>query len=155
MAEATLRDVRGPAALEPAARWWKRISPKLVPVFAVVTALVISMLFMMVTKLATTGKVDVGTQLNTTGTAYAALIEGSVGFVINNVLSPDNLNLAKTYIGSTETSAREANLAARTAGDVATLGMETALRYGEVLARYSDMSDEDLVALGAAIPDIH
>ncbi len=49
MAEGTLNNVRGPAALEPAARWWKRISPKLVPVFAVVTALIVSMLFMMVT----------------------------------------------------------------------------------------------------------
>src|SRR5205085_12223112 len=68
---------------------------------------------------------------------------GSVGFVINNVLSPDNLNLAKTYIGNTETSAREANLAARTAADVATLGMDTALRYGDVLARHEDISDED------------
>ena len=154
MAEGTLHDVRGPAALEPAARWWKRISPKLVPVFAVVTALIVSMLFMMVTKLATSGKVDVGAQLNTTGTAYSALIEGSLGVVVNNVLTADSLNLAKTYIGNTETSAREANLAARTAADVATIGMDTALRYGEVLARHTDVSDEDLAALGAAIPDI-
>lgn len=154
MAEGTLNNVRGPASLAPAARWWKRISPRFVPVLAVITALIVSMLFMMLTKLATTGKLDIGGQLNTTGTAYSALVEGSVGFVINSVLTAEKLNLAKTYIGDTETTARQANLDARTAGDVASTGMDTARRYGEVLARFTDTSDEDLATLGAAIPDI-
>src|SRR5688572_16889605 len=154
MAEGNLRNVRGPAAFAPAAHWWKRISPKLVPLFAVITALIISMLFMMVTKLATTGRVDIGGQLNTTGTAYSALIEGSVGLVINNVLTTDNLNLAKTFVATQELTPREVNVAARTAGDVAVTGIDTAIRYGEVLQRHASLTDEDLTSLAGAIPDI-
>jgi hypothetical protein len=154
MTEGNLRNVRGPAALAPAAHWWKRISPKLVPVFAVITALIISMLFMMVTKLATTGSVDIGAQLNTTGTAYSALIEGSVGFVINNVLTTDSLNLAKTYVATQELTPREVNVAARMAGDLAVTGIDAAIRYGEVLERHASLTDEDLESLAGAIPDI-
>ncbi len=154
MTEGNLRNVRGPVALDPAARWWKRISPTLVPVFAVITALIISMLFMMVTKLATTGRVDIGSQLNTTGTAYSALIEGSVGLVINNVLTTDNLNLAKTFVANQELTPREVNLAARTAGDLAVTGIDNALHYGEVLERHASLTDEELETLAGAIPDI-
>jgi len=154
MAETTLRNVRGPAALDPAARRWKRISPRLVPLFAVVTALIVSMLFMMVVKFATTGSVDVGGQLNTTGTAYSALIEGSIGVVVNEALTPNSLNLAKTYVAGTELSPREANVAARTAADVGALGIDTAIRYGEVLERRASLTDDELATLGGAIPDI-
>jgi len=154
MAETTLREIRGPAALEPAARQWKRISPRLVPVFAVITALIVSMLFMMVIRFATTGRLDVGGQLNTTGTAYSALIEGSVGVVINNALTPDSLNLAKTFVADSAITPRETNSAARTAADVAAIGMDTAIRYGEVLERRSDLTDEEVTTLGGMIPDI-
>ena len=110
MAEGTLR---GPQALAPAARQWRRISPRLVPVFAVLTALIISMLFMMLSTFIRVGSVDIGAELNKTGTAYSALIEGSIGVVINNTLTADGLTLARTYASSGEISPRQANQAAR------------------------------------------
>ena len=88
MAESTLR---GPTALAPAARRWQRVSPRLVPLLAVVTALIISALFMIFIRLVTTGRVDIGRELNTAGTAYSALIEGSTGLVINNTLNAGDL----------------------------------------------------------------
>jgi ABC-type uncharacterized transport system permease subunit len=151
MAETALR---GPAALEPMARRWKRISPRLVPVFSLITALIISALFMMVTRLAANGSINIGEQLNKTGTAYSALIEGSVGLAINRVLTPDDLELAKRFVGDTEISPREANVAARAAGDVAVLGTETALRHSDLLSQHPNLTDEQIDTLGPDIPDI-
>ena len=61
------------------ARAWQQISPSLVPILAVVTALLITIPFMIVTG----GGGDVGKGLNIAGTAYSALIEGSLGVVVN------------------------------------------------------------------------
>ncbi len=88
MAEGT---PRGPAALSPLAKRWARISPALVPLFAVITALIVSMLFILITELLVQGHVDVAQVLNTTGTAYNGLLEGSVGVTISNTLHADDV----------------------------------------------------------------
>ncbi|MBI5666797.1 MAG: ABC transporter permease [Chloroflexi bacterium] len=152
MAEGTLR---GPAALEPAARRWRQISPRLVPLLAVVTALIISMLFMIGIAFITTGSVDIGHELNVTGTAYSALLEGSVGLVVNNVLTPDDLKQAQAFIATGDFTPRDVNRASRTASDIANRGSLNQLaRFGEVLARYPDLTDEQIDELGASITDI-
>src|SRR3982751_3748053 len=111
MAEAS---VRAPKALSPFAKQWARISPSLVPLFAVVTALVVSMLFILITDLLVQGHVDVGEVLNTTGTAYNGLLEGSVGVTVSNTLHSDDLNLAKQYVASTDKLAtRQLTIAGR------------------------------------------
>lgn len=152
MAEGTLR---GPTALAPVARRWGQISPRLVPIFAVVTALIISMLFMILTTFITRGRVDIGTELNKTGTAYAGLLEGSVGITLSNTLTTDSLNLAKTYVANTpDMGTRDLNLASRAADDVSKLGVETALRYNELFTKYPDLTDEQVDELGSRIGDI-
>jgi hypothetical protein len=133
MAERTLR---GPAALAPLAHRWHQISPRLVPLFAVLTSLIISMLFIMFTTLLAKGQVDIGAVLNKTGTAYNGLIEGSVGLTFSDTLTPDGLNLAKTYIGDTETATRQVNIAARTADEISKIGLDTVVHYGDVLSRH-------------------
>lgn len=152
MAEASLR---GPTALAPIARRWGRISPALVPIFAVVTALIIGMLFMILTTFITRGSVDIGAELNKTGTAYAGLLEGSVGITFSNTLTSDSLNLAEIYVANTpDMGTRDLNLAARAADDVGKLGLEKALRYDELFARYPDLTDEQIDELGSRIADI-
>ncbi len=151
MANVTLR---GPSALEPLAHQWRRISPRLVPLFALITALIISTIFMMVIHFSATGNIDIGEQINKAGTAYSALLEGSVGLVINRVLVTDDLNLAKIYLQGTEITPREANQVARTAADVATTGMTSALRYADVFAQHPTLTDDQMDTLGADIPDI-
>lgn len=152
MAEGTLR---GPEALEPAARRWRQLSPRLVPLFAVVTALIISMIFMIVIAFVTTGSVDVGKELNITGTAYSALLEGSVGLVVNQVLTVDDLTAARAFLAQGEYTPADVNRASRAASDIATRGSLPLLaRYGEVLARYPDLTDDQIDDLGAALGDI-
>lgn len=152
MAEISLR---GPTVLSPVVRRWGKISPRLVPLLAVITALIFSMLFMMLTSFITRGRVDIGAELNKTGTAYAGLLEGSVGITISNVLASDSLNLAQTYVDAhPDMVTRDLNKAARSAEDVAALGVDNAVRYNDLLARRSELTDDDINNFGVLIPDI-
>ncbi len=151
MAESTLR---GPAALAPAARRWQRVSPRLVPLLAVVTALIISALFMIFIRLVTTGRVDIGRELNTAGTAYSALIEGSTGLVINNALNAGDLVPVQAFAGVTGLEASGLSRASRAVLDAGSTGLETLRRFGETLARYPDLTDEQIDELGKRIPDL-
>ncbi|MBL8157834.1 MAG: hypothetical protein JNM70_27095, partial [Anaerolineae bacterium] len=92
-------------------------------------ALIFSMLFILLTELFTRGSVDIGQVLNTTGTAYNGLIEGSLGVTISDTLSTDDLNDAKAFAAQTEITSRTINVISRTADEVAATGIETALRY--------------------------
>ncbi len=142
-------------SLAPAARRWQRVSPRLVPLLAVITALIISMLFMIVITLVTTGSVDIGKELNTTGTAYSALLEGSLGIVINNTLKPESLNQARDFLQTGTYSSRDLNRVSRAVSEIAARSdLPTLARYGEVLARYPNLTDEQIDELGAALPDI-
>ncbi len=69
-------------------RLWQRISPSLVPLLAVLTAMLITIPFMMLTG----GEGDFGKGLNIAGTAYSALIEGSLGVVINDRVDRGDLD---------------------------------------------------------------
>ena len=57
---------KAPGVFTPAARLWQRVSPSLVPILAVLTALIITVPFMIVTG----GQGDFGRGLNIAGTAY-------------------------------------------------------------------------------------
>jgi ABC-type uncharacterized transport system permease subunit len=146
--------LRGPATLNPVARQWKRMSPRFVPLFAFITALVISTLFMLLIRFIASGNINIGQELNRAGTAYSALIEGAVGLAINRVLVPDDLKLAQTFVSGTDISPAQANGLARSINDIAAMGIDTALRYNQVLVAYPDLTDEQIDALGADIPDI-
>jgi hypothetical protein len=151
MAEGT---IRAPAALNPIAKQWARISPSLVPLFAVITALIVSMLFILITELLVQGYVDVGQVLNTTGTAYNGLLEGSVGVTLSNTLQPDDINLAKQYVSTGKFTARQLTVAARILDEITAVGFDNALRYGEILSQHPDLTDDQIKELGNNIPDI-
>src|ERR1051325_9940353 len=121
MAEGT---IRGPAALNPIAKQWARISPALVPLFAVITALIVSMLFILITELLVQGHVDVGQVLNTTGTAYNGLLEGSLGITLSNTLHPQDVDLAKQYASVNKMAPRQLMIAARTLDEITAAGVD-------------------------------
>lgn len=152
MAEGTLQS---PPALTTVSKRWSRISPALVPLFAVFTALIVSMLFILLTELLTKGRVDVGRVLNTTGTAYNGLLEGSVGVTISNTLSDGDIEVAKNYAAAMpDLTPRQLNAVARSADEIATVGIENVVRYGDVLTRYAGLTDEQITQLGQLIPAI-
>lgn len=134
------------------ARFWMRFSPSFLPLLAVLTALIITVPFMVLTG----GEGDVSSGLNIAGTAYSALIEGATGLVVNDRLSPDDLALAEQFAASgadlrrTELRSLANNLNTLAASDPA-----QARRYAETLALLpDDVDDEQLTELGSRLPDI-
>ncbi len=161
MAEATLNNStppRGPALLAPVANLWRRISPSLVPILAVATALIITVPFMIFTG----AEGNVGAGLRLAGTAYSALLEGSMGIAINPVLKADNtalaVQLAENWISAQE-SLGTANPQPLTQRDLLRLsgraevlvsvGTENVRRYGEFLATFDALPDSESFTLVA------
>jgi general nucleoside transport system permease protein len=150
MAEAALTP---PSAAEPnpIARTWLRISPALVPLLAVLTALIITIPFMIFTG----GKGDVRRGLNIVGLAYGALVEGATGLAVNDQLTPDNLSLVDTLAHSEGgLTRRELRGLANDITALAQSDIQQARGYGAALARFPEMDDEALTELGSRIPDI-
>ncbi len=131
-------------------RLWRRISPSLVPLLAVLTAMILTVPFMIITG----GGGDFGRGLTIAGTAYAALIEGSTGLAINDRVTPADLTLF-TRLASVEPLEQGALRAiVRDASDAALLGRAAADRFGAVIANFTELDDEQLTELGASVVDI-
>ncbi|MCC6801720.1 MAG: ABC transporter permease [Anaerolineae bacterium] len=135
-------------------RAWQRISPSLVPLLAVLTALLITVPFMILTG----GEGSISRGLNIAGTAYSALIEGSLGLVINDRVSLDDLDqlLALAQASQETEPLTRSGLRAisRSAGDIAAIGVDQARRYADLFARLGDVSDDDIEAIADSLPDI-
>ncbi len=127
MAEAVKHTPAGHAA----AISWRRISPRLVPLMAVITAFIIGIPFMIFTN----ARGDIAAGLSVSGTAYSALIEGSTGLVINDMVSPDNANQVFALVAQQDMTDRELNSLARSAAALAAAGTEDIRRYADVLNR--------------------
>lgn len=137
----------------PLARTWMRVSPSLVPVLAVVTALLITIPFMMLTG----ARGDFQRGLGIAGSAYSALLEGALGIAINDQVSADNLNLIVQLSEVTEsgrfTQSDLRNLN-RMVDDLSAVGIETGQRYSEAIARFEGAERDELTSLAESVTDI-
>ncbi|MEM6526898.1 MAG: ABC transporter permease [Chloroflexota bacterium] len=118
---------------------WGSVSRRLVPVFAVITALIITVPLMMAT-----GGGSLSSSLGIAGRAYAGLLEGSLGLAFKDVMSPDNLNLALELAEASDMETGDASAAARRIEDIETIGVATVIEYGEVLERTGLLGSDDL-----------
>lgn len=139
---------------------WGRISPSLVPILAVITALIFAVPFIILIR----SGGDINRGLNVAGLAYSGLIEGSVGLAINPVMSPDEVTMALAFIKQLEAVDGQAlpfntlrQISERTTA-TARLGVDTVRRYGTVLEKYSAVpalaDDAALETFGNIIPEI-
>lgn len=128
---------------------WRRISTRLVPVMAVITAFIIGVPFMILTG----AQGDVARGLQVSGAAYSALVEGSTGVAMNDLVSRDNANQVFALAAQQDLTARELNSLARATTQLMTAGVETVRRYASVLERV-ELTDEEFDALGASIAEI-
>lgn len=150
MAETTLKlPPRGsaPPAFAGIGRAWGRLSSGFVPVLAVITALLITIPFMILTG----GRGDIARGLNIAGTAYAALLEGSLGIVVNDQLSEDDLTLFYTvtaaYAGESLTQGELRQLD-RAMSDLSQIDQATVLNYALLFGAFPDADGETLTDLG-------
>ncbi len=136
------------------ARVWQRVTPSLVPILAVVTALLITVPFMILTG----GEGSISKGLNIAGTAYSALIEGSLGIVVNREVSRGDfdqfLALARSVDASAPLDRVGLRRLSRSVGDLVTVGMVNAQRYGDLLAKFPDLSSDDIANLADSLPDM-
>jgi len=149
MTDTTLRP---PTIFAPVARVWTRVSPSLVPILAVITALIITVPFM----IATGAEGDFGRGLNIAGTAYSALIEGSIGVAVNDIASHDDFDqlLALSRAEGGDLTRTELRQLARGADRLVALGADNVEQYAVLLALFPDVSEDDLTALAESLPDI-
>ena len=139
-----------PQRTPPPTTLWRRISPSLVPIFAVLTALLITIPFMILTG----GSGDINRGLTIAGTAYSALIEGSLGLAINQQVSEGELDQFLVLARSSDLQQGDLRRLARSINDLAAVGAANARRYGEVLANFPEITEEDFSDLAESLPDI-
>ncbi len=150
----TLPRPEPPGALSGIGRFWRRISPSLVPVLAVITAIIATVPLMIVTG----GRGDVGRGLNIAGTAWSALIEGSLGFVINDVVSVDDFYLLNQIARSDpDATFDQSDLRrySRAAADLVEVGPDAAARYQALFVLVpSDLDDDTVDELAGSVADL-
>jgi general nucleoside transport system permease protein len=127
---------------------WGQISKRLVPVFAVITALILTVPLM-----ALTGGGGVAGGLSIAGRAYAGMVEGALGIAINDRVSPDNLDLVAQFAAPQDLEVSQAGRVGRQVSSVSELGVERALRYGALVASL-DLENEEVEALAGRALDI-
>ena len=148
---------------------WRRISPRIVPLFAVITAFLMGIPFIILTG----GKGEVGLGVSIAGQAYSALIEGSLGIAINDHLSENDISLADEFLTVIYDSSNDSNSPftyrdlrdiQRKIGRVVPEGEETARRYLFVYDTYATsfesefgelLQDEALEELVFRLPSIN
>src|SRR5690606_25553635 len=136
MAESALPRGTMPTA-NPVSRTWRRLSPRIVPVLAVLSAMILTIPFMVVTG----GKGDIGRGLNIAFTAYSAFIEGALGIAVNNLLTPDDVAAVTTFAENDPITNRDLRLLARSVTRLTELGADTVARYAGIIDKYADQLD--------------
>lgn len=142
--------IKPPAALALVGRAWMRISPSIAPILAVLTALLVTVVFMVVTG----GRGDVGRGLNIAGTAYSALLEGSVGLAINDVVSRDDFAGLLALANNEPISQGDLRILGRDTTQLNTFGVENAQRFAPALVPFASLDDDALNALASSVIEL-
>lgn len=128
----------------PLGRSWLRVSPRLVPLLAVMTAFLIGIPLTLLT----------GGGFGTAGQAYSALIEGGIGVAINDVADITDFDTIRQYAENFTIEATRITRQSRPFVNVAELGVDNVQYYAEFLARYPDLDEDAIDNLATRIPTI-
>lgn len=156
----TNADLRGPAFLTPVANLWKRMSPRLVPVMAVVTALIMTIPFLFLSstiRKAVSGKSpDLGHELsaawNTSTITYNALLEGALGLALNDLASSDDLTMMQSFAQKDKLTQNDLRTLSNALSAASDAGVDDVRRYVALLAKYPDLTDDQLNDFKDRIP---
>lgn len=135
-----------PSSLVPFAGLWTRISPPLIPVFAIITAFLLGVVLMVIT--AADGDISKG--ITVSGRAYAALIEGATGLAVNPISDASGFNVLQSYADQNEISSERLSRQARSFQNVYEFGEDNLRRYEVFLQEHAGiaaLTEEDYVDL--------
>jgi simple sugar transport system permease protein len=139
-----------PAFLEPIARVWVRFSPRLVFVFAVITAFLLGVPLMIITA----GDWNVGKGLDVSVQAYSALVEGSLGVGINDVAQAGDFDAITEYAQTHEIDQRGIIRQSRPFATVTEIGQDNVREYEQFFDDYPalrDLGEDEFVDLAERI----
>lgn len=134
-----------PQILVQLSNYWAKVSGSFVPFLAVLTAFLFGIPLIMLT----VGSIEKG--LSVSGVAYSALLEGTIGIVINDIVSEDDFNTVREYSQQTEISRSGFTRQARPIERVAEIGVEQIRINAEVLQKYPDLTPEDITLIGISV----
>ena len=137
-----------PAPLKALGGIWVRLSARLVPIFAVLTAFLAGIPLMIITG----GGGNIAQGLQVSGIAYSALIEGSIGIVINDIADETDFTLLRQLAEVEELESNRLSRQARPFEKVADIGVDNIPRYLEFLSQYPDVTPDDWEAIAEALP---
>lgn len=132
-------------------RLWGRISPSIIPILAVVSALLLTVPFMIITG----GRGDIARGLQIAGTAYSALLEGSLGLVVNDIVSSDDFGQLNALAAAGEPLERgDLRRLSRSLTDLIDITAARARAFEGVFAALPDLSDEEVDTLATSLSDV-
>ncbi|MCY4537176.1 MAG: ABC transporter permease [Chloroflexi bacterium] len=121
---------------------WAGVSPRLVPVLAVITAFLAGIPLITITVSDNAAQPDIAEGLRVSSTAYVALVESITGLTINDVAGVDDFDELRGYAASNEiTTGRSLSRQARPFERIVEVGMEETRAYTLFFGRYE--IDED------------
>lgn len=137
-----------PGFMNPVARFWMRVSPRLVLFLAVVTAFLFGIPLMIITG----GDGNIRDGLRVSKVAYTALLEGSVGLTINDVAGTEDFELIRQWAEENEITASRLSRQARPFERVGEIGADNIREFSTFLQTHPDLDSERIANLGERIP---
>ncbi len=133
---------------------WAGLSPRLVPVLAVITAFLAGIPLITITVSDNALQPDIAEGLRVSSTAYVALVESITGLTINEVAGVDDFAELRRYAASNEiTTGRSLSRQARPFERVIEVGMEETRANTLFFERY-ELDEESATAIAERLPTI-
>ena len=133
---------------------WAGVSPRLVPVLAVITAFLAGIPLITITVSDNAAQPDIAEGLRVSSTAYVALVESITGLTINGVAGVDDFDELRGYAASNEiTTGRSLSRQARPFERIVEVGMEETRAYTLFFGRY-EIDEESATAIAERLPTI-
>ncbi len=133
---------------------WLRLSPRAVPILAVITAFLAGIPLITITVSDSALRPDIGAGLRVASTAYVALVESITGLTINDVAGVGDFDEMRAYAGAHDiTTRRSLSRQARPFERILEVGLAETRHYGDFFARF-DLDEETATAIAERLPTI-
>ena len=133
---------------------WAGISPRLVPVLAVITAFLAGIPLITITVSDNALQPDIAEGLRVSSTAYVALVESITGLTINEIAGVDDFDELRNYADSNEiTTGRSLSRQARPFERIIEVGMEETRAYTQFFERI-EIDEDSAIAIAERVPTI-
>ncbi len=134
--------------------FWLRLSPRLVPILAVITAFLAGIPLITITVSDSALQPDIREGLRVASTAYVALVESITGLTVNEVAAPADFAEMRAYAAAHAINTRRSlSRQARPFERILEVGMAETRSFGEVFSRHA-LEKDSAEAIAQRLPTI-